>query len=102
MDTLKILYLYPDILELYGDYGNIQVLKYRLESRGIQCEIVPYSIGDDAPDFTKFDLVFAGGGADLEQSVLANDLMKLKDTIKLAVDNRRIFSINLWCIPIIW
>ena len=33
---LKILYLYPDILELYGDFGNIQVLSYRLEQRGIQ------------------------------------------------------------------
>jgi CobQ-like glutamine amidotransferase family enzyme len=35
MRELKILYLYPDILELYGDFGNIQILKYRLEKRGI-------------------------------------------------------------------
>ena len=30
---IKILYLYPDMLELYGDYGNIQVLKYRMEKK---------------------------------------------------------------------
>ena len=59
--TLKILYLYPDMLELYGDYGNIQVLKYRLEKRGVYCEIDRYSIGDNNPDFTEYDLVFAGG-----------------------------------------
>ena len=41
---LKILYLYPDILELYGDFGNIQVLKYRLEQRGFKANVISYSI----------------------------------------------------------
>ena len=50
MKEIKILYLYPDMLELYGDYGNIQVLKYRIESRGYTVIIDRYSIGDEAPD----------------------------------------------------
>ena len=87
MKELKILYLYPYILELYGDFGNIQVLKYRLEKRGIKANITPYSIGDNAPDFTKFDLVFSGGGADQEQGILSEDLIKYKDNIKEAVKN---------------
>ena len=66
MNELNILYLYPDILELYGDFGNIQVLKYRLEKRGIKANVTPYSIGNDAPNFSDYDLVFAGGGADQE------------------------------------
>lgn len=86
MKELKILYLYPDILELYGDFGNIQVLKYRLEQRGINVTIVPYSIGDAAPNFTDYDLVFAGGGADQEQSILSEDLIKYRDNIKKAID----------------
>ena len=56
----KILYLYPDMLELYGDYGNIQVLKYRLESRGYTAIIDRYSIGDEVPNFCDYDIVFAG------------------------------------------
>ena len=72
---IKILYLYPDMLELYGDYGNIQVLKYRIESRGYTATIDRYSIGDNAPDFCDYDIVFAGGGADNEQSILAEDLV---------------------------
>ena len=60
MKELKILYLYPDMLELYGDYGNIQVLKYRIESRGYTCIIDTYSIGDLPPDFSSYDIVFAG------------------------------------------
>ena len=87
MKELKILYLYPDILELYGDFGNIQVLKYRLEKRGIKAIVTPYSIGGEAPNFKDFDLVFAGGGADQEQSILAKDLIKYKDNIKEAVDS---------------
>ena len=78
MKELKILYLYPDLLELYGDFGNIQVLHYRLEKRGIKASITPYSIGDEAPNFNDYDLVFAGGGADQEQGILANDLIKYK------------------------
>ena len=87
MKELKILYLYPDILELYGDFGNIQVLKYRLKQRGINVTIVSYSIGDTAPNFNDYDLVFAGGGADQEQGILSEDLIKFKDNIKEAIDN---------------
>lgn len=85
--SIKILYLYPDMLELYGDYGNIQVLKYRIESRGYKAIIDRYSIGDTAPNFNDYDIVFAGGGADNEQSILAEDLVKYKDNIKEAVKN---------------
>jgi len=91
MKELQILYLYPDILELYGDYGNIQVLKYRLEKRGIKAIITPYTIGDNAPNFKDFDIVFAGGGADQEQSILAKDLIKYKDNIKEAIENKVFF-----------
>lgn len=86
MKEIKLLYLYPDMLELYGDYGNIQVLKYRLEKRGFNLIIDKYSIGDEAPDFTSYDIVFAGGGADNEQSILSKDLIKYKDNIKEAVE----------------
>lgn len=87
MKELKILYLYPDILELYGDFGNIQVLKYRLEKRGFVAIIDTYSIGDNAPNFCDYDLIFAGGGADQEQSILAEDLIKYKDNIKQAIND---------------
>lgn len=86
MKEIKILYLYPDILDLYGDIGNIRVLKYRLEKRGIQPLIDTYSIGDKAPDFSSYDIVFSGGGADNEQKILSDDLIKYKEDIKKAVE----------------
>lgn len=87
MKELKLLYLYPDMLELYGDYGNIQVLKYRLEKRGIKLSIDKYSLEDAEPDFSSYDIVFAGGGADNEQSILSEDLINYKENIKKAIDN---------------
>ena len=87
MKEIKILYLYPDMLELYGDFGNIQVLRYRLEKRGIKATIVPYSIGDATPNFNDYDIVFAGGGADQEQSILAKDLLQYRENIKESIDN---------------
>lgn len=87
MKEIKILYLYPDMLELYGDYGNIQVLKYRIESRGFKACIDEYCIGDTPPNFNDYDIVFAGGGADNEQSILAEDLIQYKDNIEDAIQN---------------
>ena len=87
MKELKVLHLYPDILELYGDLGNIQVLKYRTEKRNIKLTIEHYSIGDPSPNFRNYDLVFAGGGADQEQSILSEDLIKYKSDIKEAIDS---------------
>ena len=84
MKELKILYLYPDILDLYGDIGNIKVLKYRLEQRGINAVIDNYSINDEKPDFKSYDIIFAGGGADNEQQILSEDLIKYKEEIKEA------------------
>lgn len=84
MKELKILYLYPDILDLYGDIGNIKILKYRLEQRGIKAIIDNYSINDKKPDFKSYDIIFAGGGADNEQKILSEDLVKYKQDIKEA------------------
>ena len=78
MKEIKILYLYPDILDLYGDVGNIKVLKYRIERRGFIAKIDTYSIDNEAPNFSDYDIVFSGGGADNEQKILSEDLIKYK------------------------
>lgn len=83
----KILYLYPDLLDLYGDSGNIEVLKYRLNKRGIECIVDTYSILEDKPNFSDYNLIFMGGGADREQSILSDDLVKYKDDIVKAISS---------------
>lgn len=83
---INICHLYPDLLNVYGDLGNILILKHRCESRGIQVNVKNISLGDP---FNKdeHDIVFFGGGQDYEQSIVSPDLMgekreALKDYIE--------------------
>ncbi|MCI8692126.1 MAG: glutamine amidotransferase [Lachnospiraceae bacterium] len=74
---LTIGYLYPDLLNLYGDCGNIQCLKKRLEWRGMEASIVPLS-SESRIDFTRLDIVMLGGGSDREQELAARGLRSLR------------------------
>ena len=70
---LNICHLYPDILNLYGDRGNILCMKKRLKWRGIGVTVTGVSIGQ-ALEAAAYDLLFVGGGQDFEQEVLLSDL----------------------------
>ncbi|KGK85923.1 Cobyric acid synthase [bioreactor metagenome] len=74
---LNICHLYPDLLNVYGDIGNILILKYRAEKRGIKVNIDNISLNDEF-DASKYDIVFFGGGQDYEQSIVADDLKNTK------------------------
>ena len=82
---LKILCLYPNIMDLYGDNGNIEILKYRCSKRNIDVYVDSYTINEEEPNFEDYDLVFLGGGSDKEQRIVAKDLIKYKDKIKTSI-----------------
>lgn len=77
MKTLKIGFLYGDVMNTYGDRGNINCLEKRLEWRGINAETKIIKIGD-AIKPGDFDLYFFGGGQDAGQQEVGPDLLKLK------------------------
>lgn len=77
---ITIAHLYPDMLNLYGDWGNIVTLKHRLEARGIEAEVRAYDIEEDI-DFSSTDIVFIGGGGDREQMTVCKRLRELKDNL---------------------
>lgn len=87
MSEIKILHMYADMLDLYGDSGNMEILSYRCRMRGIECNIDKYSIDMPSPDFSQYDMIYIGGGADLEQQHIANDLLSCKDGIEKAYKN---------------
>ena len=88
---LRICHLYPDLLNLYGDRGNILCMRRRLEWRGIEAEVTEVTVGQRA-DFTQFDLFFIGGGQDFEQEVLLSDLKAGKGSeIKAAIADGKTF-----------
>ncbi len=91
MYQINICHLYPDLLNLYGDYGNIQALKKRMEWRGVEVSVIPVSLGE--PFLSEnYDIVFMGGGQDYEQDILHTDLLGLKkEAVLSAVEDGMVF-----------
>ena len=88
---LKICHLFPDILNLYGDRGNVVCMRRRLGWRGIDVSVSEVSIGT-ALKASDYDLFFIGGGQDFEQEVLLEDLKGGKTAeIKAAIEDGKTF-----------
>lgn len=81
---LKICHLYYDLLDLYGDRGNILTLTARCRWRGIEAEVQTVSLGGQL-DFKEIDILFLGGGSDREQGLLVEDLKRHADELRPAI-----------------
>ena len=91
MKKLKICHLYPEVLNLYGDRGNILCMKQRLLWRGIECEVGTLGIREHKT-LSEYDLFFMGGGQDFEQEVLLQDLQTGSgNEIKAAIADGKTF-----------
>ena len=75
--VLEIGHLYPGLMNLYGDRGNIIALTYRAALRGIKVRVTPLEPGDSV-DRDRFHLFFFGGGQDAEQSIIYKDFVEKK------------------------
>lgn len=83
--------MYSDMLDLYGDNGNIEILRYRAKARGIETVVEHHSVGTKGTDFLSYDLIYLGGGADFEQQLLADDLQNCRNEIMKAYKNGTFF-----------
>ncbi len=83
---LTIGHLYPDLLNLYGDRGNIQCMKKRCEWRGIEVEVREFQITDKV-DFSALDIVLLGGGSDREQGLVCEKLRSIRNDFRAYVEN---------------
>ncbi len=84
--SIKIGHLFPDILNMYGDKGNIAALKNRMKWRGMEAEVCEVLKGDNF-DFTDFDIILLGGGAE-KDDVLACELLRAKkEELKAYIEN---------------
>lgn len=89
MNPVRIAHLFPDLLNLYGDGGNVTCLKQRCLWRNIPVEVVPARYGD-AVDLATVDMVFLGGGPDREQRIAVDQLFRMREELQTYVDNQGI------------
>ena len=87
---LKICHLYPDLLNLYGDQGNVVTLTRRCVARGINASVTGAPLGERV-NLAEFDLLFIGGGQDAEQAVLLDELRQSRGAeIKAAIEDGKV------------
>ncbi|CCI84384.1 cobyric acid synthase [Lactobacillus pasteurii DSM 23907 = CRBIP 24.76] len=84
---IKIAYLYEDLMNTYGDSGDVKILKFLLKKEGYDTQVDNISLGDEF-DTDDYDFVFFGGGQDFEQTVVAKDLPRHKETLEKYINDK--------------
>lgn len=82
---IRLGHFYPELLNLYGDRGNIITLVKRCQWRNIEIEVEEISLGVRV-DLSRFDILFLGGGSDREQILITNDLRARLGDLRAAID----------------
>ncbi len=86
---VKLLHLYYDIMNLYGDYGNVVVLKKYLEDQGASVILDKKTIGDEI-NVKEYDFIFIGSGTERSLDRVLLDFSKYRDDIKEYIDEKKI------------
>ena len=85
---MKILYLYSDLMNLYGDYGNMKVLKSHLEKLNVECEIEKKGIQDEL-DLNRYDMIYIGSGTESAQKLVLPHLKKYRNDLKIFIEEEK-------------
>ena len=93
MKTFKIAHLFYDLLNLYGENGNIRALVKKLEEQKVKVRVDFLSIEDEIK-FDNYDLFYFGSGTDENLILATNYLSKYKDDIIKAIDNDKYFIVT--------
>jgi hypothetical protein len=88
--NIRVAHLYPELLNIYADRGNIAVLAARAAARGHTIDVHPITLGDSI-DPAAYDLYYLGGGQDREQQIVAPDLTRHAATLRSAFDDGAVF-----------
>ena len=92
---INIYHMYPDLLNLYGDIGNVICLKKRCEWRGIDVNVVDFSLSNER-NINEADIFFMGGGSDRGQSIVYSHFLKYKNGISDAIEDGSVFLSHMW------
>ena len=82
---IKILHLYYDLMNLYGEYGNVKAITRFLTEAGAKVEIEEKSLGD-TPEFADYDLLYMGAGTEENQKVVLEELRQSQTQLKDYID----------------
>ena len=87
--TVRICHLYPRLLSVAGDRGNLFAIMQRCAWRGIRFSVTDADVGD-VPDFTESDLILLHGGQDREMTAAARDLAEKAGPLREAIEGNAV------------
>ena len=87
-NKLNILHLYYDLMNLYGESGNIKAIEYYLTQQNIKTNIIQKSINDDI-DLSHIDLIYIGCSTETNQLIGLNHLKQYKEELKDYIENNK-------------
>ena len=95
---IKILHLYSDFMNLYGEYGNVRLLTKALEEKNYEAVIDKKTITDTEIDFESYDFIYCGAGTESKRTFALNHLKNFKESLKSAFENNKVmlFTGNSW------
>lgn len=86
---IRLLHLYHDLMNLYGEYGNISILSKKLSDLGFDTVVDKKTVGDSV-SFEDYDFIFIGCSTERNQLVALQDLVRYKDNLKQAIESGRV------------
>ncbi len=90
---IKILHLYHDIMNLYGEYGNVKIIEHHIKDQGFDVIVDKKTIGDEI-NFNDYDFIYMGCGTEKNQKVILQDIMSKKDDFLNSINERKSYFIN--------
>ena len=84
---LNIYHMYPEVLNLYGDMGNVLCLKRRCDWRGIKVNIKNFGVNSKTHDLKDGDIFFIGGGSDRGQNIVCSHFTKYTEKFKEIIED---------------
>ena len=90
---MKLLHLYHDLMNLYGDYANVAAMKRILEKSGEPVTVDRLSLGDNA-DLLNYDFIFIGSGTEKNQRVALEDFRRYTDALNACIDSGKVLLLT--------
>ena len=82
MKEIKLLHLFPKLLSLYGEYGNVKIIEKHLKDKGYDANITEYEgLGNENIDFSEFDFIYVGSGTEKNLIEASKRLLSHKDAL---------------------
>lgn len=91
--TIRVAHLYYDLMNLYGEIGNLKVIEYQLKKQKINVIIDRLSL-DDKIEFEKYDLIYIGSGTKKSTLLVLEDLKKYKQQVKEYIENNKFMLVT--------